>query len=151
MSGMIVLIAGLPGSGKTTYGRRLEREIGATGYIDDYHRESVNNSSSLENGRMYRPLIEGLRRGQKWIASDIDWCRTKKRRQIEDALLAQAPGTQIEWHFVVADPKICRDRVVRRGREGVDFELRKIDELYAQFTIPAGARVVRSATSQLEP
>jgi len=138
----LILIAGLPGSGKSTYGEKLKGEVGATCYVDDYHAKANGNRLGFENGREYRNLIAGLERGELWVASDIEWCRPEKRREVEAALRKAVPHVHIEWHFLATDEDTCRQRVQQRDRNSVDDELSKIDELLQEYHVPRGAKIV---------
>ena len=110
----LILIAGLPGSGKSRYGGKLKSKVGATCYVDDYHAQANDNRPGFENGREYRNLIAGLKRGEVWVASDIEWCRAEKRREVEAALHKAVPHVHIEWHFLAAGEDKCRERVRQR-------------------------------------
>jgi len=138
----LILIAGLPGSGKSRYGGKLKSKVGATCYVDDYHAQANDNRPGFENGREYRNLIAGLKRGEVWVASDIEWCRAEKRREVEAALHKAVPHVHIEWHFLAAGEDKCRERVRQRGRKSVDDELSKIDELLHEYHVPLGAKIV---------
>jgi adenylate kinase family enzyme len=147
----VILIAGLPGSGKTTYGSKLKVDVNAAGFVDDYHAKAIENSPKFEHGRQYAQLIGGLMKGETWIASDIAWCLPEKRREVEKALRAVVPGVIIEWHFMATDEEKCRKRVEKRRRATVDEELRKITELCRYYHIPPGSKVVDDCEGAAEP
>jgi predicted kinase len=146
----VILIAGLPGSGKTTYGYKLKAEVNAADFVDDYHAKAIENSPKFENGRQYEQLICGLKKGETWIASDIAWCLPEKRREVEKALRAVVPGVIIEWHFMATDEEKCRKRVEKRRRATYSDELRKITDLCPYYHIPPGSKVVESYESTAE-
>lgn len=147
MPGRLLLIAGLPGSGKSTYGNKLKSTIGATDYVDDYHRNAVNNNPAIDHGRAYHELVAGLRRGETWIASDIVWCQPAKRRALEAEFRRLVPDVVMEWHFPAVDEATCRDRVRKRQGRDVEAELRKIDELSPEYHVPPGSRIVQTSDS----
>jgi len=143
--GKIILIAGLPGSGKTTYGSWLKDEIQAKCYLDDYHANAIDDDPAFQKARGYVALIQGLKRGETWIASDIEWCRPERRREAESQLRRDVPEVVIEWHFLVVDKEVCRKRVRERGDRDEKTkaeELRKIDELSQVYEVPPGAHIV---------
>ena len=70
--GKVILIAGLPGAGKTTYGKRLANEIGAR-FFDDFKAKAFSNSPRFQHSRHYKELIQLLRKGKNCIATDIDF------------------------------------------------------------------------------
>lgn len=138
----VILITGFPGSGKSTYGSNLRDSMSAVDYVDDYHENARNGNPAFESGRQYGQLIAGLKRGETWIASDIEWCRPQKRREVEVALRAAVPQVVIEWHFLATDEEICRQRVKLRGRNSADDELRKIERLLPHYHAPPESKIV---------
>jgi adenylate kinase family enzyme len=140
----LILIAGLPGSGKTTYGDKLAAKLGTKNYVDDYHAKAKDNSPNFINGRKYNELIEGLKNEELWIASDIEWCRPKKRREAETAVRKAVPHIHIEWLFLAIDENTCRQRVLQRCRSSAPNELSKIDELLCEYHVPLDSRIVSS-------
>ena len=142
MPGKAILIAGYPGSGKSTYGKKLKITIDAVEYVDDYHKNAVNSNPAFDHGRKYHEMIEGLQQGETWIASDITWCKPQIRRTVEDALRVIVPDIMIEWHFIESDEDVCRERVSARGRESAKDELQKIDKLSHEYHIPPNSKVI---------
>lgn len=145
MPGKVILLAGLPGSGKSTYASELTRSGEATFYLNDYHWRSRDNQAKLRWGRAFRAMTEALRRGETWTSSDVQWCKPGQRESFEHDLKAEVPGVIVEWRFIVCDIEVCRDRIRSRGREGVrdvEKELLLLEELLAEYSIPEGARMV---------
>lgn len=142
MSGKAILITGYPGSGKSTYGKKLRAAIDATRFVDDYHRDSLDDRPLFDHGREYTCMIDGLTRGETWIASDIAWCSPDKRVEVETALQDRVPDVEIEWHFISCDEDVCRERVRERSRKKAESELKMIDELSTEYNIPTGSRVI---------
>jgi len=144
MRGKAILIAGYPGSGKSTYGRKLRSEVNAAEFVDDYHRDSIENKLQFEYGRCYESMCRGLEKGETWMASDIMWCLEPNRLAVEAALRQQVPGVAIEWHYLDIDASVCRERVKVRGWKRVQFELAKIEDLSKACKIPSDAKVIRT-------
>jgi len=87
----IILIAGLPGSGKTTYIEKLRQE--GWSIFDDFKANAYNDSSVFWHSRNYEALISAIREGRKCLVADIDFCNTKSRNEAELILRIQIPGT----------------------------------------------------------
>ena len=94
--GKAILIAGYPGSGKTTYGNTLKNTNGAAEYVDDYHANAIGDDPAFARGRKYGEMTAGLRWGETWLASDTEWCRPQSRRAVKADLRAAVPDVAIE-------------------------------------------------------
>jgi hypothetical protein len=150
MNEQLILIAGLPGSGKTTYLCRMLRD----GWLvfDDYKAEALEDCSKFGSSRKLLPLISALRASLRCAVADIDFCRTESRHEAEDALREQVPGVSLCWHFFENDPLACEANIRRRNRDCLQRELGFLQELSPGYLIPDGAVVfaVRRNTDQRE-
>lgn len=65
----LIIMGGLPGSGKTHFANTLER----SGWIfyDDFQQRTPCNSILFRNSRRYPDLLSDLRQGRRCIVSDI--------------------------------------------------------------------------------
>lgn len=146
MSGKAILIAGLPGSGKSTHAKKLlESDPEAVRYVNDYHWKSVDNKPVLDHGRAFADMTNGLRRGETWISSDVEWCRSEQRHAIERDLENEVPDVVVEWHFISCAVDVCCERIQTRGRQGVhdvEKELQILKRLAPEYDIPPGGVVV---------
>lgn len=138
----VILIAGLPGSGKSTYGKKLKARLGAADYLDDYHANAIGDDPAFKRGRQYERLIAGLKNGETWIASDIESCRPQKRREVEATLQEDVPQVVIEWHFLATDEDTCRRNVEQRDPQSRDSASGKIDELVHEYLVPPWSKIV---------
>lgn len=142
--GKAILVTGFPGAGKTEYCTRLLANLGASSYVDDYHRDSIDNDPSFAKGRRCRAMVDGLRRGEIWISDDIDWCKPLRRRAAEEYLRREVPRVVIEWHFLAVDETTCKARVRERARPSAEDELQKIEDLSKHYHLPPGSKVIYS-------
>jgi hypothetical protein len=136
----VVLVAGLPGCGKTTLRGELERQ----GYrvFDDYKACAHENSPRFWNSRHYDHLLQLLREGARCAAADIDFCHAEARTEAERTLRDQFPSVRLEWRFFANDPDACEANIRRRNREHLDRDLRKMREYSAIYSIPPGAVIL---------
>lgn len=133
----VLLVAGLPGSGKTTLGGELERQ----GYsvFDDYKACAHENSPRFWKSRHYDRLLQLLRKGTRCAVADIDFCHAESREEAEQTLRQQVPSVRVEWCFFANDPGACEASIRHRNREHLDRDLRKMREYSALYSIPSGA------------
>ena len=126
MNNKIILVCGLPGSGKTFLGRNLSQEMGFE-FIDDITKESFPRFHEL------------LSNNQSVIISDPKFTHTKIRNEAIK-YLKQFEGLTIEWIFFENDPKQCVRNINVRddGRDVVDF-VKSFSRLYK---IPDSAKTI---------
>lgn len=99
---LLITFCGLPGSGKTTTAKRLEKETGAVrlntdewmaaldiDFFDEVFREKLQ-------ARLYEHGKELLRHGQSIIVEDGHWSRKERDTQREDA---RKLGAILELHY----------------------------------------------------
>ncbi|MCD6023730.1 MAG: gluconate kinase [Fibrobacteria bacterium] len=117
---MILVLAGVSGSGKTTMGRRLAERLGiAFEDADDFHPEA-----NIEKIRTGRPLtdadrspwlsaLSGLIAGWSAGGTDAVLACSALKRAYRDALAGGLPDVR----FAILDvpPKILRERLEKRA------------------------------------
>lgn len=116
----LIIVCGLPGSGKTRLSKKLERRLRAVGLCPDEWLDALSISLCLED---MRGKVEAL----QWkLAQDLlvlgltviikwgTWARSERDTQ---RLGAQALGVAVELYFVSAPAEDLFDRLQRRGRE----------------------------------
>ncbi len=123
----VILICGLPGSGKTHLGKRLAEETGFD-FIDDVSPTHMNQ------------LKEILESGRNCIISDPNFV-LEHTRKLALGYLTRFSKTEVEWIFFENNPSQCMKNVVKRndGRMVVGF----IDTCSKQYKIPDGAKIVK--------
>jgi predicted kinase len=116
------LVAGLPGSGKTTMMQTMVAD-GAL-CIDD-----IRDLSELPTNPV------------PWLAiADVNFCRTEVRTAAETEIIRRFGSVDFEWIFFENDPEQCRSNAAERndGRSVVA----DIDVLSRAYVIPEGATTV---------
>jgi hypothetical protein len=135
----VILLAGLPGCGKTTYLCQMFRE----GWLvfDDFKAMAFNDCSKFRNSRKFRALTRALRDGLKCAVADIDFCSTESREEAERELLVEVPGVRHGWIFFANDPAACEMNIRRRNRSCFEGELDYVRRHSASYDIPQNAVV----------
>ena len=133
----LLIVVGMPGSGKSTYLQRLKDDGKIVEFYDDYQGRSHDNRPEPELSKCYTPLLAHLKKGETVAASDIRWCKEPDLHLFVAAVLRVAPEAEIEYHYFQNDPKQCKANVRRRAREGhVEHELGMIDDYSKKYKIP---------------
>jgi hypothetical protein len=148
MPGRAVLVAGLPGCGKTTT-LGLMKGAGLC-VFDDFKAGAHNDSAAFRDSRHYRDLVSALRQGQDCVVADIDFCSSEARRDAEHTLQEAVAGAAVEWLFFANEPATSEANIRRRRRESLEEDIRKLHEYAAVYEVPAGAKVLPVGSAQGE-
>ena len=140
MSAQIILIAGLPGSGKTKYMETLRLQDWSI--FDDFKANAYNDSSVFWHSRNYKALLMALHEVQKCVLADIDFCKATSRQEAEGALREQIPDLTLNWLFFENDFDACQANIMRRASRSIEDNLRALHEYHALYQIPIGAEVI---------
>jgi len=140
MESEVVLIAGLPGCGKTTLLCQMLRDHWLI--FDDFKREAFNNSSKFRDSRKFNALIHVLRDQVRCVVADINFCRLDSRHEAEREVLAEVPHVTLSRRFFENDPSSCEANARIRNRVCLQRELDLIAELSPLYCIPRDAVVL---------
>jgi predicted kinase len=120
LSPTLVVICGLPGSGKTTHARRLEQEMSAVRFCPDEWMEALGIDLYNEDGRERVEQFQWLQAkrllslGQSVVIEWGTWGRSERDRLREEV---RALGARVELHYLTAPLDVLLDRIQRRGME----------------------------------
>jgi len=140
MDKQVVLLAGLPGSGKTAYLCQMFR-LGWLAF-DDFKAQAFEDCSRFDSSLKFLPLIVAVRAGLRCVLADVDFCKTESREEAVGLLAATIPGVHTSWLFFENEPTACEANVRIRNNPSIERELQLIRDYSACYRIPQGADVL---------
>jgi hypothetical protein len=146
MESEVVLIAGLPGSGKTTYLSQMSVGCWLDWLIfDDFKAQAFQDCAKFRSSTKFPELIRALREGRNCVVADINLCKAESREEAERDIAAEVPGVKLNWRCFQNEPSSCAVNVRRRpSRTDLQRqrELQYLAEYSPIYEIPAGAVIL---------
>jgi predicted kinase len=137
--GRLIIVCGLPGSGKTTWARTLESRLGAVRFAPDEWMDVLSMDLYDEESR---GKIEGLQWqvGQKLLALGliviIEWGTWGRSERNTLRTGARALGAAVELHYLAAPENVLFERIHRRGMERPPITRESLSRWCAAFQVP---------------
>jgi predicted kinase len=135
----LILVCGLPGSGKTTLARALESRLQAVRFSPDEWMDALSLNLWDEERR---GKIEALqwKFGQELLALGltviIEWGTWARSERDILRLGARALGAAVELHYLSAPADVLFDRIQRRGMEKPAIERDAVSRWCEIFQAP---------------
>jgi len=135
----LIVVCGLPGSGKTTHATLLEARLGAIRFSPDEWMDALS-LDLYDEGR--REKIEALqwKLGQKLLALGltviIEWGTWGRSERDTLRLGARTLGAAVELHYLFAPVDVLFDRLQRRGVEKPPIERDQMLRWVEIFQVP---------------
>jgi predicted kinase len=132
----LIIVCGLPGSGKTTLAKAIEGRLGAIRFSPDEWMADLSLDLYDEERRA---KIEGLqwKLAQQLLALGqvviIEWGTWGRSERNALRLGARALGATVELHYLSAPEQVLFERIARRGMENPPIEremLRRWSEIF---------------------
>jgi predicted kinase len=135
----LIIVCGLPGSGKTTLAKALESRLRAVRFSPDEWMDALSLNLWDEKRR---GKIEALqwKFGQELLALGltviIEWGTWGRAERDALRLGARALGAAVELHYVSAPVDVLFERIQRRGMEKPPIERDAVSRWFEQFQAP---------------
>jgi predicted kinase len=137
--GRLIIVCGLPGSGKTTIATELAQRHRGVRYSPDDWMDVLRIDLWDGDKRL------GIETLQWWAAQDvirlggtaiIEWGTWRRSERDQLRLGAQALGAAVELIHMDAPIDVLLDRVTRRGRESPPIDRAMLEDAAAAFEVP---------------
>src|SRR5262249_44587334 len=135
----LIVVCGLPGSGKTTFALKLETALRAVRFCPD---EWMNALSLDLYDEKRRAQIESLqwKLAQELLAQGltviIEWGTWGRSERDALRLGARALGAAVELHYLSAPEDVLFERIQRRGMENPPIERDAVSRWSETFQVP---------------
>jgi predicted kinase len=135
----LIIVCGLPGSGKTTHARLLEAKFGEIRFSPDEWMDALSLDLYDEAKRaqiealQWKLAQELLTLGLTVI---IEWGTWGRSERDTLRLRARALGAAVELHYLSAPVDVLLDRIQRRGMEKPPIERDQLLQWVETFQVP---------------
>src|SRR5450432_2131109 len=141
----LIIVCGLPGSGKTTLARTLESKLRAVRLSPDEWMDALSLNLWEEEKRTKIEVLQ-WKFAQQLLALGltviIEWGTWAKTERDTLRLRARALGAAVELHYVSASAEILFDRIQRRGREQPPIDRNAVSRWFQLFQAPTSDELV---------
>jgi predicted kinase len=135
----LIIVCGLPGSGKTTLAKSLEGKLRAIRLAPDEWMDALSIDLYDETSRAKIEALQwelGQALLQRGLVVIVEWGTWGKSERDALRLGARALGAAVELHYVSAPPDVLFDRIQHRARENPPITQEAISRWFERFDVP---------------
>lgn len=135
----LIIVCGLPGSGKTTLAKKLESRFAAVRFCPDEWMDTLGIDIYDEPRRAQIETLQ-WQLAQQLLALGliiiIEWGTWGRSERDALRLGARALGAAVELHYLHAPAEVLFDRIQRRNMENPPIDRAMVSEWFAKFQAP---------------
>lgn len=135
----LIIVCGLPGSGKTTHAMQLEAKLRAVRFCPDEWMDTLSVDIWDEGMRGKIEVLQ-WQVGQQLLALGvsviIEWGTWGRFERDALRLRARELGAAVELHYLSATVDVLFDRIQRRGLENPPIKREQMMQWAGQFQTP---------------
>lgn len=134
----LIIVCGLPGSGKSTHARALQARLGAILFSADEWMDAL----SIDLWDERRERVEALqwKLAQQLLAAGltviIEWGTWSRSERDTLRTTARSLGAAVELHYLSAPVEILLERIQRRARENPRIKEQQLLQWVEMFEAP---------------
>jgi len=135
----LIIVCGLPGSGKTTFAKTLESKLYAIRFCPDEWMEALGIDIYDEQRRAKIEALQWQIAQQLLVRNlivIIEWGTWGRSERNVLRLGARALGAAVELHYLHAPADVLFARIQRRGMEHPPIERHMLSDWFAKFQAP---------------
>ena len=140
----LIIVCGLPGSGKTRLAKVFESRLRAVRLSPDEWLDALSLDLYDEERRGKIEAVQ-WKFGQELLALGltviIEWGTWGRSERDALRLGARALGAAVELHYLSAPADVLFDRIQRRGRENPPIERDAVARWFEMFQVPTPEEV----------